>query len=271
LVFLKLIKRRKDKQEKDQNLRNIEEKMSNDDKKLYVISEVFSLFPEIALRWKETAKLPYNITSNTRRNCELPIGRNEFCRYLLGLSEVINPRLFIMPGVDIADRLMSIDYTYVKGIHIDGPEIITVGLNENCFLGNDTVKSTRTVFHCDNVSHLLSVMKDRKSQPWDYLPESFRQQDQMVVFDVLTTYRILKLRETCDDIIPNYAKVKVLEQFNNLCNLFLKKGPWFYSFYLNGNALSLGIDLYKIRKAYRNIMDRSKEIVLQITNMIYSW
>jgi hypothetical protein len=82
---------------------------------------------------------------------------------------------------------------------------------------------------------------------------------------------MLKLRETCCDVIPNYAKVKVLEQFNIFFDFLLNKDARFCGFYVSLNARSLDIDISKIIEEYSDGTDQLKEIALKITSIIDSW
>jgi hypothetical protein len=122
-----------------------------------------------------------------------------------------------------------------------------------------------------NEEELLSGTNPKKDNYWKYIPKSFRNASQGVFFDVVTTYNIFKLREACSNVIPNYAKVKVLEQFNNVLNFLLHKHLRFHSFYVILNARSLNIDVSKMTSEYPNMGELLKAIAFKITSIVDSW
>jgi hypothetical protein len=244
---------------------------------LYTISEIFSQYPEIARSWKRTGKLAYKLTSNIKQNCQLAISRNEFYNYLLSLlsqsDEVTCPVLFAM--VNSNNDIRAVAYRYDKSRLYHHRGGITQRACKMKFYavssGNRNYVFRSGVFFVDEGE----ILSKRKNQIDDYLmhylPESFRDLSQMVFFDVVTTYNILKLRETCYNVVPNYAKVKVLEQFDNIFKFLLNKNLRLCGFYVTLNARSLDIDISKIMEKYPDSIEQLKEIALKITSTINSW
>jgi hypothetical protein len=227
-------------------------------------------YPKISSSWKQTGKLPYKLTSNIHQNCHLAISKKEFCNYLLSKSNCATPVLFFICNADIT----SIDYSYDafshyrrmggKTGHMYNVRVYKVSVNSESYFPRPWY-STR---QCDE---LFPKNNERQLYPWNKIPESFRHDSQKVFFDVLTTYEILKLRETCYDVIQNYAKVKVLEQFNNFFNFFLTENILFCRLYVILKTRSLSINISKMRDGYLNNPENLKEIELKITGIINSW
>jgi hypothetical protein len=243
---------------------------------LYTISEIFSQYPEIASSWKQIGKLPYKLTSNIYQNCQLAISRNEFHNYLLSLlshcDDTTCSVLFSMCNNN--NDIAAIDYEYGKSIFNFGlrgnlKKMFRVGRYNIC--NNARVYFSQSAGFGVNEDELLSEDTDKKKYYGKCIPKSFRDESQRVFFDVVTTYNILKLRETCYDVIPNYAKVKVLEQFNKIYELLLNKNHRFLGFYVSLNARSLNIDIAKIINDCPNSSDHLKEIASKIINIIDSW
>jgi hypothetical protein len=262
----------------DQKINKYSAKMEhNNSFNLYIISEIFSKYPEIASSWKQTGKLPYKLTSNIKQNCQLAICRKEFYNYLLSLlsqrDDVTCPVLFSM--CDNNNDINSIEYTFDKsrfyrGSSGDPIRTFWVQVRSHADLTTNFYLRWNGGFHI-NEDELLSEDNEGKEYYWKYIHKSFRDESQRVFFDIVTTYNILKLRETCYDVIPNYAKVKVLEQFNNVLDFLLNKHIRFYSFYVSLNARILNIDISKIINEFPNSSDHLKEIASKITSIINSW
>jgi hypothetical protein len=195
---------------------------------LYTISEIFSQYPEIARSWKQTGKLAYKLTSNIHQNCQLAISRREFYDYLLSIllsqsHEAPYPILFSMYNNN--NDIVAIECCYSDPIFnsrmCETKTIFPVKRYE-VSICNNSYRCKPGDFHLD-VAKILHGRKFRVEYFLKHIPESFRDVSQMVFFDVVTTHNILKLRETCHDVVPNYAKVKTLEQFNKNFEFLLNK------------------------------------------------
>jgi hypothetical protein len=243
---------------------------------LYTISEIFSQYPEIARSWKQTEKLAYKLTSNIKQNCQLTISRKEFYNYLLSsmlqCDDVTSPILFSM--FNINNDITAVAYAYDKSILCHYSSGAT----------KRALKVQRYTVSCSNrryVSHygnfyineddILSGRNEQVEFYLKYIPESFRDVSRMVFFDVVTTHNILKLRETCYNVIPNYAKVKTLQQFDNMFNFLLNKNLRLCGFYVTLNACSLDVDISEIMEKYPNSIEQLKKIALKITSTVNSW
>jgi hypothetical protein len=240
---------------------------------LYTISEIFSRYPEIASNWKQTGKLAYKLTSNIHQNCQLAISRKEFYDYLLSLLSQCHgahyPILFYMSNNN--NTIGAIEYGvffFYRGRcntkKRQFPITSWVSVTDRCFYGsvNGSFCLNHKILHgCYNrVEHFL-----------EQIPESFRDVAQMVFFDVVTTHNILKLRETCHNVVPNYAKVKALEQFNKNFEFLLNKNLSLCGFYVTLNSSRLGLDAPKIMQNQRDSAEQLREVALKITNIINSW
>jgi hypothetical protein len=243
---------------------------------LYTISEIFSQYPEIASSWKQTGKLPYKLTSNIYQNCQLAISKNEFYNYLLSLfsqrDDVTCPILFSRCNNN--NDITAIDYNYDKFRHyrrLGGKSGCMFRIRYYNAFVNDRVYMPRAQYSERADDELLPKDDEKKVSPWNNIPKSFRDGSRRVFFDVVTTYNILKLRETCYDVIPNYAKVKVLEQFNNFFHFLLNINLYFCGFYVSFNARSLHINISTIIEECPDSVDHLKEMALKITGIINSW
>jgi hypothetical protein len=242
---------------------------------LYTISEIFSQYQEIAQSWKQTGKLAYKLTSNIHQNCQLAISRKEFYEYLLSLWAQCNdapcPVLFSMYNNN--NDIVAIEYRYNESF-FNGMN----GITRNPFpitryevaLGDISYRGKNSDFHFD-IPKILHGRKGQVEYFLEHIPESFRDVSQMVFFDIVTTHNILKLRETCYNVVPNYAKVKALEQFNKNFEFLLNKNLSFCGFYVTINALRLGVDTPKIMENDRDSVEHLREVALKIINIINSW
>jgi hypothetical protein len=160
---------------------------------------------------------PSKLTSNIHQTSQLANSRNEVYAYLLSsqwYDENTSPVLFSMcEGRDF----IAIDYSYGKFCQNqlqDNPDVFRI--REYCVRRSKKkigFTLIGTSFYRTRETN-LPTYKAKSPHVNKNFPKSFLDESQMVVFDAVTTYKIFKLRETCCDLIPNYAKAKALDQFN---------------------------------------------------------
>jgi hypothetical protein len=244
---------------------------------LYTISEIFSKYPDLALIWKQTGKLQYQLCFDVNHMAQLAISRNEFYKYFLLLDYVgVCDKMIVFYAKD-DDTIFCIkhDKEIRKGQLVQSLQISFSDRGVRPYLPSfsdgTSISNPGHVGERYKTERLVEKYIQKKEYPWNKLPVSFRDPLSKVFFDVKTTYEILKRREACDQIIKNYAKEKTLEQFNNMVALFAKKNLASFHLYVRLNAGILDINLAKIVSQYP---DKSIQLIVaasKVRDIINSW
>jgi hypothetical protein len=220
---------------------------------LYSISEAFSKYHELSSQWLQLGHSPYQ--TNIQSACELKISRNEFINYL----ENNSPKYFYIFKTCNSDFKESLNLSIITHEYNPNMQLYKIIAYETDFNRKYEVSEKllndgsvyRNIHIFNNLIPKSLLIKNYQQEdtiylpkPYSMLPYNFRDSNCKIIFDVYTTYQILTNRESCVNIIKDYAKQITLQQFNEMIDKLHNTNYASYTLYLQLNARVLDIDTY---------------------------
>jgi hypothetical protein len=206
-------------------------------------------------------------TTITTNNCQLEISKEEFLKYLkkapvkhFGIFSTCDDNSLVA-----GNHSLSANGRY--SVMFDKTEHGKLSLLYALPYEDDSTQVEMYFNKQHTIQSIIDGYEKSLNPPFSFLSAA---KPCNIFFDVKTAYQILTSRETCVKAIKDYAKQKVLDQFNKVVNIFLKNNIASANLYVLVNADSVGVDI-DFNHYGNATIDSIKNIASSINDVIKSW